>query len=818
MLLPYWIVETLAGTPAFLWVFLGLGLPWALVVLPRADWGRRSHLLALSLALGPAFLTVWMFILGTIGGTQETTLLTIENTFAGTVVIAVVGLLIALRRRREPFEPVQQLRFDADELLLLALIGIALVVRWLVIAYWPFTAYDTLWVYGYQGRLYTLLGYIPESIGYYPPFLSLQYAFGQLAYGAINDHAARAVLLPLHAAAIAATYILGTRLFDRRTGVFAAALWAFYPHVGEWSRAGDLEIPLTMLFTLAAAFFLAAWIGARPRAHYALLAGLMLSIALWTKPTAGAFVWGLALVALIELLRVRFDLRAAWPRLRLIMLAGLAAVPLGGLWYLRNIALGHSPIDFPPAYWLTLAERSGAEFGWPLLGLIIYLVYVHSGPLRPRPDARWTVAGFALVLAGLLPSIVFPRRMDLLDWLLLAIGALLLAIALGRHARAVWTAPQHAAAARLGWGLALALPYFVTWFYSYSYHYRLSFAIVPLLLLPSALVLARWFSHERVAKWPGARRLAYSAALIALALPGIVSPIYDINAGWDYLWSDALPDDRERYRSGNAALMAVVDGLEVYQREWPGEPLVVTAPRVDRLPFFFPLEDIRVDTAPTQLAQLDDVIYFVYGLPESAGAYFEVPPLENQVVGALGREDIIRRAWGYDDGIFRYEVYELHQRSRFEMPFINGPAAEEILVGDFVRYLGYDIGGFELWPGRRVIMHLFWEVLSSADQDYSIFVHLLDADGRLLANWDGPMAEAEFGYYSTLVWEPGEILADRRVLSLPDGIAPRDETLRLVVGFYDPLRNERLPVSINGVPAGDSILVEDRMVIQAAPS
>ncbi len=818
MPLPYWIVETLAGTPAFVWVFVGIGLPWALVVLPRADWRRRSHLLALSLALGPALLTVWMFILGTVGGTHETTLLTIENTFAGTVVIAVIGLLIALRRRREPFDPVQQPRFAADELLLLTLMGTALVVRWVVIAYWPFTAYDTLWVYGYQGRLYTLLGYIPESIGYYPPFLSLQYAFGQLAYGAINDHAARAGLLPLHAASIAAAYLLGARLFDRRAGVFAAALWAFYPHVGEWSRAGDLEIPLTTLFTLAAAFFLAAWIGARPRAHYALLAGLMLSIALWTKPTAGAFVWGLALVALIELLRVRFDLRAAWLRLRLIVLAGLAAVPLGGLWYLRNIVLGHPPIDFPPAYWLTLAERSGAEFGWPLLGLVIYLGYVHFGPLRPRPDARWTGAGFALVLAGLLPSIVFPRRMDLPDWLLLAFGALLLAIALGRHARAAWAAPQRAAAARLGWGLALALPYFVTWFYSYSYHYRLSFAIVPLLLLPSALLLARWFSQERVARWAGARRFAYSAALIALALPGIVSPIYDINAGWDYLWTNALPDDRERYRSGNAALMAVVDGLEVYQQERPGEPLVVTAPRVDRLPFFFPLEDIRVDTAPTELAQLDDVVYFVYGLPETAGAYLEVPPLENQVVGALGREDIIRRAWGYDDGIFRYEVYELHQRSRFEVPFINGPAAEEILVSDFVRYLGYDIGGFELWPGRRVIMHLFWEVLSPADRDYSIFIHLLDADGQLLANWDGPMAAAEFGYYSTLVWEPGEILADRRVLSLPDGIEPRAETLRLVVGFYDPLRDERLPVSINGVPAGDSILVEDRMVIQAAPS
>jgi hypothetical protein len=37
--LPYWIADTLAATPAFLWIFFGLGIPWALVLLPRADWG-----------------------------------------------------------------------------------------------------------------------------------------------------------------------------------------------------------------------------------------------------------------------------------------------------------------------------------------------------------------------------------------------------------------------------------------------------------------------------------------------------------------------------------------------------------------------------------------------------------------------------------------------------------------------------------------------------------------------------------------------------------------------------------------------------------
>ena len=45
----------------------------------------------------------------------------------------------------------------------------------------------------------------------------------------------------------------------------------------------------------------------------------------------------------------------------------------------------------------------------------------------------------------------------------------------------MWPTPD---ISRFGWMYLLALPYFITWFYSYSYHYRLSFAIVPLMLMP----------------------------------------------------------------------------------------------------------------------------------------------------------------------------------------------------------------------------------------------------------------------------------------------------------------------------------------------
>ena len=826
--MPYWISETFVGIPAFLWIFMGVGLPWSLALLPRRDWKRVALVVAVALVVGAMLLSVWMFLLGMIGAAQQTPLLRFDYVFVGTVILAVVGAGIALWKwRSRPSQDAQTIaesdvgtrhrRIPTDERLLIFLILAALVVRWLVISYWTFTAYDALWVYGYEGRLYSILGYIPDSIGYYPQYLPLQYTYAQLAFGGINDHIARAGLPFLHLGTILAVYVLGARLFNRRVGVFAAAIWALYPHVGEWARAGDLEILLTMLFVLAAAFFLLAWTGQEPRRHYALLSGVMLGVGLWTKPTMGAFVWGIALLCLIEWVRVRFDLRAAWARWQLALLTLVAAAPLGGVWYVRNFLLGHEVIVMPRPYWLTLAARSGSEFGWLLLALLVYLVYVYIVPQRPRPNWRWTLTGLVLVLLGLLPSILVPQRMGLLEWLALAAGSAMLFAALYRHAREAWDAETRATATKIGYALALAFPYFVTWFYSYSYHPRLAFPIVPLLILPTAVIAEKLFSPARITTWRGFVRFAYVAALILLALPGVIAGVYDVNAGWDYLWTNTLPDDNSRYRSGNAALMNVVDGLQVYLDEHPSERLSAAAPGVERLPFFFPAHDIRVDETPTELEQLEGDQYFVYGLPETRGEYETVPILYNQVVGALGRTDIMRRAWGLDDGFFRYDVYELNLQNRWIAPTPNAPSPDAVMIGDFARYLGHDLGGLELWRGRRIQLHLYWEVLAKPSDDYSIFIHLRDLDNNLIANWDGPVARTEYGWYSTLVWDVGEFINDERVILLPDRVAPVGEGYRLVVGMYSLATEQRVPLIINGNTTDMEYTIEDRIAIVPPP-
>lgn len=869
----------IAATPSLIWMFAGMGLPWALVVLPRRDWRDWPMVACLMLAFGPALVTAWMFVLGSFGQPW----LRLDTVLVGTAVLAATGWAVAWRKRHSLTASASShvesgnKHLTWDERLLIGLIVVALVVRWMGVAYWPSTAYDALWVYAYEGKLYTLLGYIPNTIGYYPQFLPLQHTFLQLAVGGVDDHAARAVLPWLHVGSILAAYVLGNRLFNRRVGVFVAAIWALYPHVGEWSRFGDLEIPVAFLFTAAAAFFLMAWCNPLPLApsplrregestgRYAVIAGLLLGIGMWTKPTMGAFIWGVVLMLGVEFVRRLLNYRQGgqsdsparfnpftWPRVQVAIWTGLASIPLGAAWYVRNVLNGHQPIDLPPGFWQTLAAQSGVEFGWPLLAVLVLVGWVvFSGqrsavsgqgkevsssesqvPSQTNPTIKtntlsgnvWggLLVGLGLMLAGVVPSILQPHRMGIIEWLALGAGSILLFMMLWRWAEGRWTDEGRDYAAKIGWGLTLALPYFVTWFFSYSYHYRLSFAIVPLLILPTGVILTQFrvssFEFRAKNRKPNpVLQGLYAVVLVALAIPGIIAPLYDPNAGWDWLWTDKLPDDHARYESGNPALMSVVDGLQIYL-DTHDEPMRVVAPGVKQLPFFFPLEDIQIDHMPTQLEELEDMTYFIYGVPESGGDFNTFVPGHNQVLDALAMGDdgegsekkVLRRAWWRDDGIFKYSVYELFLKQRWQEPEVTIQPDGEVVFGDFARFMGYDILSHEFNLDRRIIANFFWQVLDHPPADYVIYIHLRDQDGNLLTAWDSPITRTTDGnYYSSLVWDPGEYIIDQRTLKVTDPNVPLGDNYQVVIGLYDRVTGERVPVTIDGEPAGDGFRLEE---------
>jgi hypothetical protein len=110
------------------------------------------------------------------------------------------------------------------------------------------------------------------------------------------------------------------------------------------------------------------------------------------------------------------------------------------------------------------------------------------------------------------------------------------------------------------------------------------------------------------------------------------------------------------------------------------------------------------------------------------------------------------------------------------------------LVGDVfggaVRLLGYDVTSTD---NTTVGVTLYWESLDSVVEDYTVFVHLLGADGSLLAQSDVLPAD---GYYPTSAWQPGQVVLSHHSLQLPP-----DDLLgayTLLVGLYRPDDGVRL--------------------------
>ena len=195
-----------------------------------------------------------------------------------------------------------------------------------------------------------------------------------------------------------------------------------------------------------------------------------------------------------------------------------------------------------------------------------------------------------------------------------------------------------------------------------------------------------------------------------------------------------------------------------------------------------------VGSYPTSLWQAGDIICDSYEVPipssvaapvaarVEAGLYEErsmerLPPLDGvgrplgQVV--VGRVKIVPREW---------PQYEIEAPLHFRL-------------GETLALSGYELTPRELRPGEEVHLTLYWHALDEVDQDYTVFVHLLDQGGQLRDQAD---AQPLRGGYPTSFWGGGELIRDRYVLSPPSESPPG--AYEIEVGMYLLTTGERLPV------------------------
>ena len=118
----------------------------------------------------------------------------------------------------------------------------------------------------------------------------------------------------------------------------------------------------------------------------------------------------------------------------------------------------------------------------------------------------------------------------------------------------------------------------------------------------------------------------------------------------------------------------------------------------------------------------------------------------------------------------------------------------DVTFGDTATLLGYHLPQTTIQPGDSLPVTLYWRGEKPTAIDYSIFIHLVDEHGLIMAQRDlfhGP------GVYPTSQWSRHTQFADRYVLTLPP-TAYAPASARLAVGLYNRDTGERLPASSGG--------------------
>lgn len=110
----------------------------------------------------------------------------------------------------------------------------------------------------------------------------------------------------------------------------------------------------------------------------------------------------------------------------------------------------------------------------------------------------------------------------------------------------------------------------------------------------------------------------------------------------------------------------------------------------------------------------------------------------------------------------------------------------DAVFGAAVVLRGYDWAVDE--AATAVDLTLYWESLAPLTADYTLFVHLLDEAGQIVAQADGPPLN---GLTPTSQWQPGDVLRQPVTVALPpDWTADAVAEVRL--GWYLPESGERL--------------------------
>ncbi|MEZ4731034.1 MAG: hypothetical protein R3E79_28270 [Caldilineaceae bacterium] len=138
------------------------------------------------------------------------------------------------------------------------------------------------------------------------------------------------------------------------------------------------------------------------------------------------------------------------------------------------------------------------------------------------------------------------------------------------------------------------------------------------------------------------------------------------------------------------------------------------------------------------------------------------------------------------------------------------PLTDVPVFGNQIALAGSNLAPMvDLSAGATLPVTLTWQALTRPQKDYTGFVQLLDAQGRLVAQHDQPLTN---NFIPATLWNPGLMMADEYQLHLPATLAPG--AYRLIVGLYDGGTGVRLPIIVDRVATGDAVPLSEVIILK----
>src|SRR5581483_9578831 len=220
---------------------------------------------------------------------------------------------------------------------------------------------------------------------------------------------------------------------------------------------------------------------------------------------------------------------------------------------------------------------------------------------------------------------------------------------------------------------------------------------------------------------------------------------------------------------------------------------------------------------PTRLWKPGEIIQDQYRVPIAIDA----APLAGYIEVGLARVGSTRPLVARDPlgqeitpNVARFKIGDPHQ--------LSSSAAAQWKWGNQLDLLAFDVSEFRLGipisepsfssspstlkPGNVIQVRYSLRAQSDKLDDYSVFMHLVDAQGKIAAQFDG---QPYRGVYPTSLWDAGEVVSDEFEIVIPQNVSAGDSTLEF--GIYRSSDKVRLPVSGDAVGsvrgAGDHLVV-----------